>query len=161
MKLPVVLKALAAIWRYLNCVMQARTVTISPFLLRMLLPGILSDHDNQASISDLGRHFVRHFALKRCFWNEMDFSRPVASATNRRSLPRIDYAKWPIVRKIRRGGKNPTEWRFIWCKRDKRAIFVTTFIDNLIKIAGNFNYSDLVDYIDYKIRSKSDINLVM
>jgi len=67
----------------LNHAMQARTVAILPFLLRMLLPGILSGHDNQASISDPGRHFVRHFALKRRFRSEMDFSRLVASATNR------------------------------------------------------------------------------
>lgn len=49
----------------------------------MLLPGILSGHDNQASISDRGRHFERHFALKRGFRSEMDFSRPAAFATNR------------------------------------------------------------------------------
>jgi len=70
----------------LNHGMQARTAAILPFLLRMLLLGILFGHDNQASISDPGRHFVRHFALKRRFRNEMDFSRPVASTTNRGSI---------------------------------------------------------------------------
>lgn len=83
MKLPVVLlqlRALAAIWRRcVSCGMQARTAAILPFLLRMLLPAILSGHDNQASISDPGHHF----ALKRRFRSEMDFSRPVASTTNR------------------------------------------------------------------------------
>lgn len=60
---------------------EVRTVAIS--LQRRFYEGILSGHDNQASISDSDRHFKRHFALKRGFRSEMDFSRTVASATNR------------------------------------------------------------------------------
>lgn len=118
MKLPVVLaESISSNLKVSKLSCKREQQPFSLFLLRMLLPSILSDHDNQASISDLGRHFVRHFALKRRFWNEMDFSRPVASTTNRRFLLRIDYANWPIVRKIRRSDENPTEWRFIWCKQ--------------------------------------------
>lgn len=60
---------------------EVRTAVIS--LQGCFYEGILSGHDNQASISVSDRHFKRHFALKRGFRSEMDFSRTVASATNR------------------------------------------------------------------------------
>lgn len=83
-----------------------RTAAISPFLQGCFYDDILSGHDNQASISDPG-HFERHFALKRGFRSEMDFSpdRCIRDKSRRRSSPCIGYANWSIA------GKNTTRWR--------------------------------------------------
>lgn len=137
--------------------MQGRTAAILPFLLRMLLPGILSSHDNQASISDPDLHFVRHFALKRRFRSEMDFSRPVASATNRAPIP-ASYR----LRELGNCKENTTRQReyggtLSRVDETRVQIFVTTFASNSIKTTA---IPQLFKFFPVNYEIQSDNNVI-